>query len=78
MRQWLKRLQDEFLVRMAAIDAEAAAALAKEQEESTESNQEVEFSPSEKLEQQGYQESRNRRMDGCSVRVGTHVSFVAP
>jgi DNA mismatch repair protein MSH4 len=77
LRQWLKRLQDEFLVRMAAIDAEAATALAKEQEESTESNQKVEFSPSEKLEQQGYQESRNRRMDSCSVRVGTHVSFVA-
>jgi DNA mismatch repair protein MSH4 len=67
LRQWLKRLQDEFLVRMAAIDAEAATALAKEQEESTESNQEVGFSPSGKLEQQGYQESRNRRTDGCSV-----------
>lgn len=40
LRLWLKRLQDEFLVRMAAIDAEAAAALAKEQEESIESNQE--------------------------------------
>ena len=52
LRQWLKRLQDEFLVRMAAIDAEAATALAKEQEESTESNQEVEFSPSEDPEQQ--------------------------
>ena len=50
LRQWLKRLQDEFLVRMAAIDAEAAAALAKEQEESIESNQEVEFSPPEEPE----------------------------
>jgi DNA mismatch repair protein MSH4 len=47
LRLWLKRLQDEFLVRMAAIDAEAAVALAKEQEESIESNREVEFSPSD-------------------------------
>ena len=75
LRQWLKRLQDEFLVRMAAIDAEAAAALAKEQEGSTESSQEVEFSPSEELEQQGYHESGDRRVDGSSIRAGTCVSF---
>lgn len=67
LRQWLRRLQDEFLVRMAAIDAEAAAALAREQEQSTESNQEVEFSPSKDPEQQGYRDSRDRGADGSSI-----------
>ena len=69
LRLWLKRLQGEFLVRMAAIDAEAAAALAKEQEESIESNQEVEFNPSEDLEQQGLS-----RLKGSRCRWQLHPS----
>jgi len=39
LRQWLKRLQDEFLVRMAAIDAEATAALIEEEAQTTESDE---------------------------------------
>ncbi len=38
LRPWLMRLQDEFLVRMAAIDAEAATALAAEEAQTTKSD----------------------------------------
>jgi DNA mismatch repair protein MSH4 len=66
LRQWLKRLQDEFLVRMAAIDAEAAAAITKEQEKTPESDREVEFSPSEELGQRGNRDSWDRSIDGSA------------
>lgn len=41
LRQWLKRLQDEFLVRMAAIDAEASAAMTEEQRNAMENRQDA-------------------------------------
>jgi DNA mismatch repair protein MSH4 len=73
--QWLKRLQDEFVVRMQAIEAEAATAVVKELEDATESDRSFESCASA---DQADQLSADHGMDFGSVSVDTCLSFPTP
>jgi DNA mismatch repair protein MSH4 len=78
LQQWLKRLQDEFAVRMQAIEAEAAAALVMEREGTTESDHDFESGPSVHHEEVADQLSADHGTDVSSVAKGTRHSFVTP
>jgi hypothetical protein len=80
LRQWLKRLQDEFVVRMQAIEAEAAAAAApvNECEDTTEWEQDFESDAFGDQEEQLDQLSADHGMSVSPAAGGTRVSFATP
>ena len=78
LRQWLRRLQDEFLVRMRAIEAEAAAAMAKYREGTTDPSQGFESSVYADHEEQPAQVSTDQGADAITVAEVARVSFATP
>jgi hypothetical protein len=77
LRQWLKRLQDEFVVRMQAIEAESAPALAG-REGTTESDEDSKSRPSVDQEDQAAEFPTNQGESASSVAEGTLGSFATP
>jgi DNA mismatch repair protein MSH4 len=78
LRQWLKRLQDEFVVRMQAIEAEAATALEKELGDTTESDRNFESCAPADQEGQADQLSADHGTEFSPVAVDTCLSFATP
>ena len=67
LRQWLKRLQDEFAVRMAAIDAEAAAAEAEQVQRDGSMEQSLDEQGTEMVEDEQTPEQRHGEVSNGSV-----------
>ena len=78
LRHWLKRLQDEFLVRMQAIEVEAEAAMTKEREDTVELNQDFETSSSAHQQEQANQVCADQRMQASPTADGTRISLATP
>jgi DNA mismatch repair protein MSH4 len=77
LRQWLKRLQDEFVVRMQAIEAESALALAG-REGTAQSGEDSKSRPSVDQEDQAAEFPTNQGENASSAADGTLSSFATP
>jgi DNA mismatch repair protein MSH4 len=77
LRQWLKRLQDEFVVRMQAIEAESALALAG-REGTAESGEDSKDRPSVDQEDQAAEFPTNQGESASPAAEGILSSFATP